>query len=56
MSDLDELKAEWFEFGRKSGKAEATERIIKLLEAHDWSYLEIEASEIISVLKGKTND
>jgi hypothetical protein len=34
MNDLDELKAEWFEFGRKSGIKEAEERIIKLLEAN----------------------
>ena len=32
MSDLDELKAEWFEFGRSTGLREAEERIIKLLE------------------------
>lgn len=32
MSDLDELKAEWFEFGRESGIKEAKERIIKLLD------------------------
>ena len=32
MSDLDELKAEWFEFGRESGIKEERERIIKLLE------------------------
>ena len=31
MSDLDELKAEWFEFGRKSGIKEEQERVIKLL-------------------------
>jgi hypothetical protein len=31
MSELDELKAEWFEFGRKAGLQEAEERIIKLL-------------------------
>jgi hypothetical protein len=34
MSNLDELKAEWFEFGRMSGLKEAEERIIKLLEEH----------------------
>ena len=32
MSDLDELKAEWFEFGRDTGLREAKERIIKLFE------------------------
>ena len=39
MSDLDELKAEWFEFGRDTGLREAEERIIKLLEEHQPSEL-----------------
>ena len=34
MSNLDELKAEWFEFGRGAGLREAEERIIKLLETN----------------------
>jgi hypothetical protein len=34
MTDLDELKAEWFDFGRKSGIKETEERIIKI--ANDW--------------------
>lgn len=38
----------------KAGLAWEHERIIKLLEEKDWSYLEIEASEIISVIKGET--
>jgi hypothetical protein len=35
MSDLDELKAEWFEFGRKAGLREAEERAIKVIEKHN---------------------
>lgn len=39
--------------GRTIGAKHEQERIIKLLEEHDWSYLEVEASEIISVIKGE---
>lgn len=47
---------EWlngWDLGRAYGRFCEQQDIIKLLEEHDWSYLEVEASEIISVIKGE---
>ena len=54
--DLDELRAEWFEFGRKSGKREEQERIIKMLEEHlGYGDAEWDSSvmAIIALIKGE---
>lgn len=60
MSDPDELKAEWFEFGRKSGKQEERERIYKLLKV--WGEdagcyccaSDAAVADIIEFIEGKT--
>lgn len=60
MSDLDELKAEWFEFGRKAGKIEEQARIIKQLEdakipcecGDNCGYFDLGYDEAIRIIKG----